>query len=156
MQHHVRDSIRVYINPFAGQLEMDANQCIARIQRSYGRNLWQETQRASRNHKGRQNTVWLSEARQGKCNRALREPRRASLGTKIASLMLTLPLYTTAHPLPTFASPLLTLAHPALPIKQPCSPFRTETDFVQVRVQVKQPAVIAYVSKSWSYGNSVV
>jgi hypothetical protein len=51
-------------------------------------------------------------------------------------------LLTTAHLLPTLASPLLTLAHPALPIKQPCSPFRTETDFVQVRIQVKQPAVI--------------
>jgi hypothetical protein len=36
--------------------------------------------------------------------------------------------------------PLLTLAHPAKPITQPCSPFQTETDFVQVRIQVKQPA----------------
>jgi hypothetical protein len=26
-------------------------------------------------------------------------------------------------------------------LKQPCSPFRAETDFVQVRIQVKQPAV---------------
>jgi hypothetical protein len=52
-------------------------------------------------------------------------------------------LLTTAHPLLTFASPLLTSAHPVLPIKQPCSPFRTETDFVQVRIQVKQPAVIS-------------
>ncbi|KAF4635542.1 hypothetical protein G7Y89_g2548 [Cudoniella acicularis] len=52
-------------------------------------------------------------------------------------------LLTTAHLLPTLASPLLTLAHPALPIKQPCSPFRTEMDFVQVRIQVKQPAVLS-------------
>jgi hypothetical protein len=37
---------------------------------------------------------------------------------------------------------LLTVAHPALPIKQPCSPFQTETDFVQVRIQVKQPAAV--------------
>jgi hypothetical protein len=50
-------------------------------------------------------------------------------------------LLTTAHP-------LLTLAHPALPIKQPCSPFRTETDFVQVRIQVKQPDVMNHFVSS--------
>jgi hypothetical protein len=60
-------------------------------------------------------------------------------------------LLTTAHPLPTLASPLLTLAHPALPIKQPCSPFRTETDFVQVRTQVKQPAVIVIIKPKNRY-----
>jgi hypothetical protein len=65
-------------------------------------------------------------------NRAMREPRRAPLGTKIASLVLML-TSTVAHPLPT---PLLTLAHPAFPIKQPCSPFRTETDFLDVRIGV--------------------
>ena len=43
----------------------------------------------------------------------------------------------------TFASPLLNLAHLALPIKQPCSLFQTETDFVQVRIRVKQPAVLS-------------
>ena len=46
------------------------------------------------------------------------------------------------HPRLTLASPLLTLAHTALPIKQPCSPFRTERDFVHVRIQVKQLAVV--------------
>ena len=94
--------------------------------------------------------------RQGKYNRPLREPRRAPLGTKIVShmIMLTLPLSAVAHhgspashprlTLAHLSSPLLTLAHPALPIKQPCSPFRTETDFVQVRIQVKQPAVVCF------------
>ena len=43
-------------------------------------------------------------------------------------------------------SPLLTLTHLVLLIKQPRSPFRTETDFVQVRNQVKQPAVIILVA----------
>jgi hypothetical protein len=33
----------------------------------------------------------------------------------------------------------LTLTHPALPKKRPCSFFRTETDFVQVGIQVKEP-----------------
>jgi hypothetical protein len=89
------------------------------------------------------------ESRQGKCNWALREPRRRPLVTKIVSqcmLRLTDHYSTTAYPLPTLASPLshprVTLAHSALQIKQPCSPFQTETDFVQIRVQVNQPAVI--------------
>ena len=46
------------------------------------------------------------------------------------------------------SSPFLTLAHPALPIKLPCSPFRTETDFVQVGIQVKQPAVVGCQKRS--------
>ena len=54
----------------------------------------------------------------------------------------------TCFTLLTFALPLLTLTHPILPIKQPCSPFRIETDFVKVRIQVKQPAVICLISIS--------
>jgi hypothetical protein len=43
------------------------------------------------------------------------------------------------HPLLTFGSFLLTVDFLALLIKQPCSNIQTETDFVQVRIQVKQP-----------------
>ena len=81
---------------------------------------------------------------QGKCNRAIRESRRAPLGTKIAShmLMLTLPLLTRFPPRFTFTH----LSSPNVPIKRPYSPFLTETNFVQVWVQVKQPAVMNTIS----------
>jgi hypothetical protein len=57
-------------------------------------------------------------------------------------LVLTRPFSDVAHHCSPASHPRLTLTHLSSPIKQPCSPFRTETDFVQVRIQVKQPAVI--------------
>jgi hypothetical protein len=54
-------------------------------------------------------------------------------------------LLTIAHPHFTFAS--VTLAHLTLLIKQLCSPFQIKTDFAQVFILVKQPAVEGYKTK---------
>jgi hypothetical protein len=48
-------------------------------------------------------------------------------------------LLTSGHLLPNFASRLLTFAH--LADKAALLTFRTETDSVQIKIQVKQPAV---------------
>lgn len=61
-------------------------------------------------------------------------------------LQLTLPLSALAYhgsPASHLRLTLTHLSHLALPIKQPYSPFQTETDTVQMRIQVKQWTVIS-------------